>query len=199
MTPPGPQCLNGSIMSRPNRSNGVDRHARSGTPTALPSPAVPASAPAVPLYGLDALRTVLDASWSAWSRVVAAAEDLHRLQCVALDTAAAALSTAVSDAERARDVQDLFKVQVQWAGTTVEQWAALHREWLDRLTAMASDLAASPAAAGTARPSSRPASAGSGSDGSTVWPAELLMNAQTAWSQWAQQLANTVNRGVMPS
>jgi hypothetical protein len=128
-----------------------------------------------------------------------AAEDLHRLQCVALDTAAAALSTAVSDAERARDVQDLFKVQIQWAAMTAEQWAALHREWLDRLTAMTSELTANRAAPTTAWPSSRPASAELRSDGSTIWPTDLLMNAQTAWSQWAQQLANTVNRGVMPS
>ena len=186
-------------MSLRNRSNRIDEHDDSGTPTARQSPRALASAPVAPPYGFDALRTLLDASWSAWSRLVAAAEDVHRLQYVALDTASAALTTAVSDAERARDMQDLFKVQVRWAGTTVEQWAALHREWLDRSTAMTSDLMASPAALTTARPSSRPASVEFGSDGSTIWPTELLMNAQTAWSQWAQQLANAVNRGVMPS
>ena len=186
-------------MSRRNRSNGSDEHADSRTEPARPSPGAPASAWGTPLNGLDALRALLDASWSNWSRLVTAAEDLHRLQCVALDTAAAALSTAVSDAERARDVQDLFKAQVQWAATTAEQWAALHREWLDRLTAMASDLATARSSATTAGPSSRPIAAEHRSDGSTIWPTDLLMNAQTAWSQWAQQLANTVNRGVMPS
>jgi hypothetical protein len=157
-------------MSRRNRSNGIDDHDDSGTPTARQSPGVSASAPVAPLYALDALRALLDMSWSAWSRLVAASEDLHRLQSVALDTAAAALTTAVSGAERARDVQDLFKVRSN-GRTTVEQCAALQREWLDRLTALTSDLAARPwpwqphgrqavrrrrSAVRTARPSGRP-------------------------------------------
>ena len=186
-------------MSRRSKNPGTSERADPRTEETPQRPATPASAFATPMYPIDALRALFDSSWSSWARLVAAGEDLHRLQSVALDTAAAALSTAVSDAERARDVKDLFNVQVQWTTKSLEQWTLLHREWLDRLTAMTSDLTANRAAPTTARPSTRPASAQLRSDGSTIWPTDLLMNAQAAWSQWAQQLANTVNRGVMPS
>ncbi len=63
---------------------------------------------------------------------------------------------------------------------------------------MTAGLTASPAATAT-QALSGSASSDAGSNGSTIWPTEMLMNAQTAWSQWAQQLANTVNRGAMPS
>jgi len=184
-------------MTRRSKNPGTNERAEHRTEVAQP-PAAPASAFASPMYPIDSLRAFLDSSWNSWARVVAAGEDLHRLQSVALDTAAAALSTAVSDAERARDVKDLFNVQVQWTSKSLEQWALLHREWLDRLTAMTAGRTASPAATAT-QALSGSASSDAGSNGSTIWPTEMLMNAQTAWSQWAQQLANTVNRGAMPS
>ena len=185
-------------MSRRSKNPGTSERADPRTEETPQRPATPASAFATPMYPIDALRALFDSSWSSWARLVAAGEDLHRLQSVALDTAAAALSTAVSDAERARDVKDLFNVQVQWTTKSLEQWTLLHREWLDRLTAMTAGLTASPAAATAVQPPSRPAASDVASNGSTIWPTEMLMNAQTAWSQWAQQLANAVNRGVVP-
>ena len=186
-------------MNSSSRSNGMKGRADASPPTAPRVPELASNALMTPIVAFDAFRALLDAAWSASARLWTAGEELHRLQSAALDDAAKAISKAVTDAENARDVQDLFKAQAQLLAAMLEQTATLSRQWLDRLISMSVELAPPGTVAPPFAAPSVAASTSDGSDGSTIWPTDLLFNAQTAWSQWAQQLANTVNRGVMPS
>ena len=186
-------------MTRSSRSNGVDVQTDARLPMASRALGASLGALTTPMHALDAFRAMLDASWSASARLWTASEDFHRLQSMALDAAAKAISKAAADAEYARDVQDLWKVQVQFANSTLEQTATLSREWLNRLISMSSELTPPSTIAQTTARRSVPAVTNGRTDGSTIWPTDLPFNAQTAWSEWAQQLARTVNRGVMPS
>lgn len=186
-------------MSPSKRSNGINEQADSHSPITPRMPDLSPNALMTPMVALDAFRALLDATWSASARLWTAGEELHRLQSAALDDAAKAISKAATDAENARDVQDLFRVQVQLANSMLEQTAALSRQWLDRLISMSSELTPPGTVAPPFGGPSVAASTHDGSDGSTIWPTDMLFNAQTAWSQWAQQLASTVNRGLMPS